>query len=160
MAVLQIQLFFVALLFLMASCSTNEMLSPQDTSPISKVWKLETIVSSDSVKIFSPDNGTSYSLLFEADGNAYGISSHNHLWGKYTIEENNQAIRIDMQATTKALETHDGELYLDYLAKVYRYEMKNNNLRLYFSEKDYMRYRPVEDESYFREIIPNLMQRE
>lgn len=154
------QVIIPVLLFLIASCDRYELLSSSDTSLVGTVWKLEGFGSADGkLDIVKPVNEKNYQLLLESGGNAYGLSSANHLAGKYTLDEEKQTLGIDLQVLTYALDTPDGLLYLERLAKTYRYELQNNVLRLYYSENEYLQYRPAANDGYLREIVSNIMRR-
>jgi|GEM_PF-6591294 hypothetical protein len=144
-----------ALLILFASCYQNKLFSSPDTPLVGTVWKLEGFGSADGeLNIAEPALEKNYQLLLESGGNAYGKSSLNHLAGKYTLDEEKQTLVIDLQVLTEALDTPDGQLYLERLSKIYRYELQDNVLRLYYSEEGYLQYRPAADGTSSLEEIP------
>lgn len=153
--VLWAQVVIPVLLLLIASCDRYELLSSSDTSLVGTVWKLEGFGSAGGkLDIAKPVNEKNYQLLLESGSNAYGLSSANHLAGKYTLDEEKQTLGIDLHVLTYAQDTPDGLLYLERLAKTYRYELQNNVLRLYYSEKEYLQYRPAANGTSSLEKIP------
>ncbi len=124
------------------------------------VWKLEGFGSPDTgASLIAPDaTGNNYQLLLQSNGKASGISSVNHLAGKYTLNEKMKALGLDLQVLTFALDTPDGQLYTKRLSEIIRYELQGNILRLYYPEGGFLQYRPSEDDSYLRELFSNLPQ--
>ena len=142
------------LLILFVSCDQYELSSPTLDAPfIATAWKLEAVVSSDTIKTIGVDNEKSYLLLFEPDGNAYGFSYNNHLWGKYTLNEQQKSIHAKFYPMTYALEPPEGELFLDRLSKVHVYVLSGDVLRLHFSENGYLQFRATEDDGSFKRIF-------
>ena len=151
----QMHAIILFLLILFVSCDQYELSSPTLDAPFTgTAWKLEAVVYSDIIKTIGVDNEKSYLLLFEPDGYAYGFSYNNHLWGKYTLDEEKKTVRVDMKTMTYAMELPESELYLDHLAEVYRYELADNVLRLYYSKEEYLQYRPAADGTSPLDEIP------
>src|SRR5690554_3424578 len=145
--VARMQIVIPALLFLIASCDQYEFRTSSDAALTGTVWKLD---------VAKPALEKNYQLLLEPDGKAYGISSVNHLGGEYTLNEEKQTLHINIQVLTSALEMPDGNVYLSRLSKVHRYELSGNILHLYYSDTDFLQYRPAADDSHLREIVSNL----
>lgn len=155
--VARMQMVIPALLFLIASCDQYEFRTSSDAALTGTVWKLEGFGSVRAkLDIAKPALEKNYQLLLEPDGKAYGISSVNHLGGEYTLNEEKQTLHINIQVLTSALEMPDGNVYLSRLSKVHRYELSGNILHLYYSDTDFLQYRPAADDSYLREIVSNL----
>lgn len=151
----RIQVMIPALLFLMLSCNQYELSSASDKPLLGTVWKLEGFVSADGeLDIAEPVSEKNYQLFLGPGGKAYGKSSVNHLAGKYTLDERKQALGIDLQVLTSALDTPDGRLYIGRLSKTVRYELHDNVLRLFYSEKEYLQYRPAAGGTSSLEEIP------
>ncbi len=152
-----IQVMIPALLFFMVSCEQYELSSASNKPLVGTVWKLEGFGSPDTSALIIPQpvNEYNYQLLLESGGNAYGESSANYMAGKYMCDEEKQTLGIDMQVLTEAMDTPDGQLYIERLSKIHRYEMQGDVLRLYHPE-GYLQYRPAADDSYMREIASNL----
>lgn len=155
--ILKVQLIIAALPFLIANCDRSEQLLPPDQPLVGTVWKLEGFGSPDTSALIIPQpvNEYNYQLLLESGGNAYGKSSVNYMAGKYMCDEEKRTLGIDMQVLTEALDTPDGQLYIERLSKIYRYEMRGDILRLYHPE-GYLQYRPAGDNASFREKITGL----
>lgn len=151
--VLRMQMIIPVLLFLIASCDQYEFRTSSDAPLMGTVWKLEAVVSSDTIKPIGTDNEKSYRLLFEPDGNAYGFSFNNDLWGKYTFDVQQQSIHTEFYPLTDVLEPPEGKLFLDRLSKAYRYVLSGDVLRLYFSENECLHFRATADDGSIKRIF-------
>ncbi|HBL34091.1 MAG TPA: hypothetical protein DDZ96_09795 [Porphyromonadaceae bacterium] len=131
---------------------------PPEVAPLKgTVWKLEGFGSSEGKLVTAkPFTIRAYQLLFEPGGKAYGISSGNHLLGEYALNDALRTIDIDIEAVTEAMERQDGYVYLERLNNAGRYEQTDNILRLYYSDTEYLQYRPAADQNYLKGIFPGL----
>lgn len=152
---LRAQMIIPVLLLLFASCDQYEFRTPSDAPLTGMAWKLEAVISPDTIKTVGTANEKSYRLLFEPDGNAYGFSFNNDLWGKYTFNEQQQSIHTEFYPITYALESSEGKLFLDLLSKAFRYVLSGDVLRLYFSENECLHFRATENDDSFKRIFSN-----
>ena len=85
-----------------------------------------------------------------ADGTFNGISSVNEIRGTYSCDLKHHNIsfsQIDTENNRRASETREGNLYLDRLVKVYKYEYKASadQLYLYYSNTEYLLFLKLPD---------------
>jgi len=107
-------------------------------------WKLVGFVDveADNMKIAQPTDEWCYTFLFKKNKRWGGISSSNSIGGKYKINYNTRYINISMELTTLNNEYSDGYLYLESLEKVDFFSLQENELKLYYNDKqNYLLYK-------------------
>ena len=82
-------------------------------------------------------------LIFNEDKTLSGFSSANELCGNYEFDISTCYINIDIHAMTEVNENFDGELFIESLNKVDYFALQENELRLYYNNKqDYLLLKP------------------
>lgn len=144
---------FAAVIFF--SCSqeeSNPMNSPLELqSPYDVQWKLEGFVTVDgqgkqSLKVALYQNKSdAYLLTLRKDSTFVGTSSANNISGKYAYNTSRGTISFSLpiKYDNKIAENSDGDLYMDCLSKVSRYRVFIDQLHLYYSNTQYLIYRPT-----------------
>ncbi|HBG40830.1 MAG TPA: hypothetical protein DDW85_05390, partial [Porphyromonadaceae bacterium] len=145
----------VSVLLVAVACDRYEWLpSTVDTPLAGTVWKLEAVVSSDTIKtVGSEVSEKSYRLLFDPAGYAYGRSANNDLFGEYAFEEQKNTFHSEFQPMTYALEPPEGELFIQCLNNAWRYELSGDVLRLYFSGNECLHFRATEDDGTIERVF-------
>ena len=106
-------------------------------------WKLVGFGSINDIQIKNaePKNcETCYVLTFKNDGTLSGHSSTNQLLGAYQLNENNK-IQILRLEGTEINELLDGKLFVRSLKDIFKYEINNSELKLYYSDIEYLLFK-------------------
>lgn len=155
--VLKVQLIIAALSFLIANCDRSEQLLPPDQSLVGTVWKLEGFgADNNTLTVAQPHNEESYLLHLQKNVNAFGITSVNTFRAEYKVDTTLGTLTIGLLGTTKINEQQDGQRYVDCLSRIKRYQHDDATLRLYYSDTEYLQYRPATDDTSFRKKITEL----
>lgn len=145
-------LFFVCMGLLLAlavvGCDTDSD-SEMNVLLTRNTWRCEGLVSSsdNTLTPIHPDekiwqSPNSYTISFNSDGSFKAHSGGNDIWGDYSLSSGNQiAFHLRLQTLVKLF----GEI-IDYekvlLEEVTYYEVTNDELRLYFNNKQqYLLYK-------------------
>ena len=119
------------------SCKEKKLLT-------NTTWKLVGFVNTETSEIKEADRKENnwYILTFNMWGKFTGNSSMNSIEGKYNIDCNTNKIKIFVLSGTAAGETSGGKLYMDVLSKVDFFSVQDNELKLYYSNKqNYLLYK-------------------
>ncbi|HHT30698.1 MULTISPECIES: META domain-containing protein [Petrimonas] len=145
----------MAILSALPGCSRVDELGLESSlyrqSPYGK-WKLQGYGSKGSQlkQLALGKNPNAFTLTLHADGTFNGISSVNEIRGTYSCDLKHHNIsfsQIDTENNRRASETREGNLYLDRLVKVYKYEYKASadQLYLYYSNTEYLLFLKLPD---------------
>ena len=108
-------------------------------------WQLAGFVNAKTGKLkkVKTDNEKCYTLTFNKDQTLSGFSSFNMLHGSYEMNTAIREIHISVYAMTSAGEFSDGELFIESLNKVDFFVLQENELRLYYNNKQkYLFFKP------------------
>lgn len=127
-----IKCLFVILNVIATSCGKDETFSIVDTK-----WKLESFydLKNQTIDSSKPDNCTEcYVINFEKNGLWQGHSSTNVLFGKYKIDRSTLKGNLNFTEIngTEINELFDGSKYMQMLKNVHSFELKNNQLKLFY----------------------------
>lgn len=133
---------FVLLTILLMSCGKTTTIS--SNLELTGTWKLESIVQeSDTIKKPVPSKGAMDVVLnFKDKGELEGTSSTNFLTGFYETAQQN-TIQIGGGGTERA-ETPWGNLFINALPNVNLYDLKTNQLVLYYDNNNQMVFSRVQ----------------
>ncbi|MDO5664727.1 MAG: hypothetical protein Q4G63_05665 [Bacteroidia bacterium] len=94
----------------------------------------------NSVKVAEPkDCERCYTLIFKNNETFVGHTSTNEVAGVYRL--NDKLVDIVNVGGTERNELMDGKLYVESLLKVFKYEVKDNDLKLFYTHTDYLLYK-------------------
>lgn len=130
----------LALPLLIGANCKKENTIPQD---FLHSWKLVGFgnINDTQIKIAEPKNcDTCYVITFNNDGKLSGHSSTNQLLGAYQLNENNK-IQILKLEGTEINELLDGKLFVRSLKDIFKYEINNCELKLYYSDIEYLLFK-------------------
>ncbi len=146
------RLFFLSVLLVSlavfySSCSKEDLFAEnvQLQSPVGKTWRLQGFANTqnDNVQIaFSQNLEYSYQITFKKDSTWFGSSSTNDLHGKYTIDKVRRLLTLTEIVGTERGEVTSGNLYMYCLQNVSAYEVFENELRLFYTKENYLKYAP------------------
>lgn len=146
------RLFFLSVLLVSlavfySSCSKEDLFAEnvQLQSPVGKTWRLQGFANTqnDNVQIaFSQNLEYSYQITFKKDSTWFGSSSKNDLHGKYTIDKVRRLLTLTEIVGTERGEVASGNLYMYCLQNVSAYEVFENELRLFYTKENYLKYAP------------------
>ena len=85
----------------------------------------------------SPPLGNQYTVLFK-DNDLTGITSSNHIYGKYEINVHQQTLNIIDILSTRANEERYGHEYYSRLSGVNRYDLTPKGLKLYYTQDEFL----------------------
>jgi hypothetical protein len=138
----RIILFIAILLFLLGSFSSC---NKEERDLLTKTkWKLVGFVDveTETIKEAYPNGEYHYVLTFNKWGKFSGLTSSNSIEGKYKINYYKHSINFSMKLGTVANEFPDGYIYTDALFKVDYFFIQENELKLYYNNKqNYLLYR-------------------
>jgi len=155
--VLRMHMIILALLFLIVSCDQNELFSSPDTPLVGTVWKLEGFgAANGTLTAAQPNDEESYLLYLQKNVNAFGTTSVNTFRAEYKVDTTLGTLTLGPLGITKINEQQDGKRYIDCLSRVTRYQYDDATLRLYYSDTDFLQYRPAADDTSFKEEINRL----
>ena len=118
----------------------NETL-PVIPSELIGSWKLEGFgdTKTNAFREAEPKDCTiCYTLIFLRNGMLTGKSSTNEMIGEYVINEQNIKIRL---GGTKKGEILDGYKYTEVINNIHRFEIVSKQLKLYYSDTDYLLFK-------------------
>ena len=124
---------------MVTSCSSD---SDDDVpSSLFNTWMLVSY-GNESNEILKEAKGYYYIMTFNPDGTYTGtIYGGNKMWGEYVIR--NSQMTIDPPCRTKVL--YEGadtdEFFLGHISEVYTYMVTSTELRLYYSDNQYFKFR-------------------
>lgn len=133
-------LAILLMILLVWSCSKDDAES-SDKILTTHTWKCVGIgnTSNSDIADILPSDEHCYLLSFTENGDFQGTSSTNELFGKYWIKGNN--IGISQLGWTEICELENGDEYLTALENIERFEIVDNQLRLYYhSDQKYLLY--------------------
>ena len=133
-ALLGLSLLFLTLL---SGCSSDD---DNVNSALCKTWLLVSY-GNESNEVLKEAEGYYYKLSFHPDGSFSGLAYGNGIYGYYTWKDNE--IRLDRIMIDKAYwEGSDPDkFFLYHLSDVYTYTVTDKELRLYYSEDQYFKFR-------------------
>lgn len=108
-------------------------------------WKMISFVDTEAgvSKEAEPIGEKYYILRFNDDNMMVGFSSTNELHGSYEADYSINNINITIEPTTEVNELHDGNKYIELLNNTQGFSLKNNELRLYYTDKkNYLLFKP------------------
>ena len=80
-----------------------------------------------------------YTITFLSDGTITGHTSTNEIGGEYQIK--GESLHFLKIGGTKINELFDGRNYVEALYKVHRFEIASKQLKLYYSDTDYLLFK-------------------
>ena len=107
-------------------------------------WKLIGFVNVvyEEIKEVEPNSDICYILTFNMDKTFSGYSSTNELRGNYDINYTTSYINFYQIGGTEINELFDGKLYIESLSKVDFFSLQENELKLYYNNKqNYLLYK-------------------
>lgn len=133
--------FFILMCFLLmiisAGCSHDDEISP---TSLHNQWGLVSYVNATG-EVQKEAKGYNYQVTFNSDGTYSGLAYGNKISGKYTCVGNRFEI-TDGNITQMDVEGADPDkFFLEYWSKVYTYTITDSELRLYYSEGQYFKFR-------------------
>ena len=84
----------------------------------------------------------SFTINFKNNRKWDGVSSSNHMEGKYSVSNHN--VKIEISLTTEISETKDGLKFVDKLRKVTSYVSASNQLRLDIDENESLLFERIQ----------------
>lgn len=139
----QAKVFFLFLLTtcLFAACSSDD---DNVNSLLCKTWLLVSY-GNKSNEVLKEAEGYYYELTFHPDGTYSGLAYGNNMEGYYSCKGN--TIKIDFGIITQLLVegSDQDEFYLKHLFDVKTYTVTDTELRLYYSEDQYFKFRVYND---------------
>lgn len=108
-------------------------------------WILVSYIN-ESDEVQKEANGYYYQITFHPDGTYSGKAYGNDMWGEYKI--NGKEISINYLFITQLyVEGSDPDkFFLKHLEKIYTYTITDMELRLYYSEDQYFKFRIKNDQ--------------
>ena len=105
-----------------------------------KTWMLVSY-GNESNEVQKESKGYYYMISFNPDGTYVGNIYGNKMWGEYKFTDSQ--ITINHPCTTKVFyEGSDSdEFFLEHISDVHTYAVSGTELRLYYSEKQYFKFR-------------------
>ena len=137
MPTLYILLLFLVIGFFACTKSEKDLLTDNK-------WKLVGFVDveANNMKVAEPTDEWCYTLSFKKNKKWEGRSSSNSIQGRYKINYNTHSVNISIELMTLVNEYYDGDLYLESLEKVDFFSLQENELRLYYNNKqNYLLYK-------------------
>ena len=133
-ALLGLSLLFLTLL---SGCSSDD---DDVNSALCKTWLLVSY-GNESNEVLKEANGYYYIMTFQSDWTYTGRVYGNELYGKYTCK--GKTIKIEPGVITqKDVDGSDPDkFFLYHLSDVYTYTVTDKELRLYYSEDQYFKFR-------------------
>ena len=133
---------FVLIAMLITSCGKTTTIS--SNLELTGTWKLESIIQeSDTIKKPAPSKGVKDIVLnFKDKGELEGTTSTNFLTGFYETAQQN-TIQIGGGGTERA-ETSWGNMFINALPNVNLYDLKTNQLVLYYDTNNQMIFSRVQ----------------
>jgi hypothetical protein len=132
----------LVILLVMADCFTA--CSKEKDFLTDTKWRLAGFVDTETntVREAEPIGDNYYTLTFNKWGKFSGISSSNSFEGKYKINYHRNKINLSMGMGTLSGEFLDGNLYMEILPKVDFFSVQENELKLYYNNKqNYLLYK-------------------
>jgi len=83
-----------------------------------------------------------FTINFKNNRKWDGVSSSNHMEGKYSVSNHN--VKIEISLTTEISETEDGLKFVDKLGKVTSYVSASNQLRLDIDENESLLFERIQ----------------
>ena len=126
---------FIMLLFLagvFSACTKEKDLL------IDNKWQLVGFVDVSTGEMKEPEstNEYCYTLTFKKNRKWEGRSAANSIQGKYNVNYSKHSINISIGTTTKkGCEYCDEELYIESLPKIDSFSLQENELKLYYNNK-------------------------
>ncbi|MDO5666144.1 MAG: META domain-containing protein [Bacteroidia bacterium] len=82
-----------------------------------------------------------YTITFKDDGTLSGQSSTNEISGEYLLIQ--KSIQILRLGGTKINELFDGNLYIESLQNISKYEIKSGELKLFYTDQNYLLFKKI-----------------
>ena len=123
------------LMIISAGCSKDD-----DDSSLYNTWILVSYVNATG-EVQKEAKGYNYQVTFNSDGTYSGLAYGNKMSGKYTCVGNRFEI-TDGNITQMDVEGSDPDMFfLEHWHEVYSYKISASELRLYYSEDQYFKFR-------------------
>ena len=123
------------LITISAGCSNDE-----EVQSLSNTWILVSYVN-ETGEVQKEAKGYNYQVTFNSDGTYSGLAYGNKMSGRYACVGNRFEI-TDGNITQMDVEGADPDkFFLEYWSKVYTYTITDSELRLYYSEGQYFKFR-------------------
>ena len=130
--------FFLTVTTMLTACSSND----EGVNPLLiNEWVLVSY-GNESNEVIKEANGYFYYITFHTDGTYSGmVYGGNKMWGEYKC--NDQGIEISPPFTTQMhyIGSDPDEFFIENLPKVYTYAVSTKELRLYYSDNQYFKFR-------------------
>ena len=128
-----------------SACSSDD-----ETAPILynlyNQWVLVSYIN-ETDEVLKEAKGYYYEITFKHDGTYFGKAYGNEMWGEYKCSGNEIQIshpymtKIDMEGADQ------DDFFQEHLNDVYLYQLSGKELRLYFSEDKYFKFKVKDNES-------------
>ena len=123
------------LMIISAGCSKDD-----DDSSLYNTWILVSYVNATG-EVQKEAKGYNYQVTFNSDGTYSGLAYGNKISGRYACVGNRFEI-TDGNITQMDVEGADPDkFFLEYWSKVYTYTITDSELRLYYSEGQYFKFK-------------------
>lgn len=105
-------------------------------------WKLTGFGdgSDDSFKNPEPATDDCYWVVFNADNSLNGKSSTNEIAGNFTVNYETSSIKISNLGGTKIGEIKDGDLFMESMRGILRFELSEKSILLYCKNGKYLKF--------------------
>jgi hypothetical protein len=122
------------------ACSGND--TPKQPELMDTKWKLASFVTNRSAKIPEPNLYNQYWLIFKGDSTLEGRTSSSVFRGAYKVNTQTSSLLITIPEGSEVLEKLEGQFFVKSLKAVRSFELQKSTLKLYYSETDYLLFKP------------------
>ena len=129
----------LSLLFLtlMTGCSSDD---DNVNSALCKTWLLVSY-GNESNEVLKEAEGYYYKLSFHPDWTLSGLAYGNRMYGYYSWKDNEIQISRIMMELKYVIGSDPDKFFRQHLRDVYSYTVTDTELRLYYSEDQYFKFR-------------------
>lgn len=102
-------------------------------------WKLIGFVNvkHETIKMAKPESDSCYVLTFYSDNTFHGITSTNHVEGRYEMNLKTGILKIKQLGGTEINELYNGKYYIESLYLIDSFQITDRGLELYYENKKY-----------------------
>ena len=129
-------LWMVALLLMVAGCSSDD-----ETSPVLyNHWVLVSYVN-ETGEVLKEAKGYYYQITFNSDGTYSGQAYGNEMYGEYKCSGNGISISRPFMTKVYWEGSDPDDFFQEHLHEACTYQLSDKELRIYYSEDKYFKFR-------------------